>query len=192
MGANLECTAEQLHQFAGMASLVASVVDGLKEPGVGLLNIGSEEIKGRSEIQAAAELLKADDAINYIGYVEGDTLFAGAADIVVSDGFSGNVALKSAEGIARMFAGGLRESLSRGILARIAGLLAKPGLSQLGERLSPSNYNGASLLGLNGVVIKSHGSAQCRGFTRAIEVAIHEAEKNLPERIRQWTEHTKQ
>lgn len=188
MGANLDCSAEQLHQFAGMASLTAMAVDGIKSPSVGLLNIGSEEIKGRAEIQAAAELFKADDSINYIGFVEGDSLFAGVADIVVCDGFSGNVALKSAEGVATMFSNALRESLSKNLLGRLAGLLAKPALLAMKHRLSPSTYNGASLLGLNGVVIKSHGGADCAGFSRAIEVAIHEAEQNLPALIRQWTE----
>ncbi len=188
MGANLDCTAEQLHQFAGMASLTAISVDGIKSPRVGLLNIGSEEVKGRAEIKAAAELFKADDSINYIGFVEGDGLFAGEADIVVCDGFSGNVVLKSAEGVARMFASALRESLSKNLLGRLAGILARPALSAMKHRLSPSTYNGASLLGLNGVVIKSHGGAHRASFSRAIEVAMLEAEQDLPALIGQWTE----
>ncbi len=188
MGANLACSAEQLHQFAAMASLVAKVVDGLERPRVGLLNIGVEEIKGHQALHEAAELLKADPDIHYIGYVEGDGLFAGAADIVVCDGFSGNVALKSAEGVARMFAGRLRKALSGSLRGRMGAVLAKPALAELKRVMSPSNYNGASLLGLNGIVIKSHGSADVYSFERAIDVAIHEAEKNLPALIRAWVE----
>ncbi len=188
MGANLECSPGQLHQFAAMATLVATEVDGLESPRVGLLNIGEEESKGHNEIREAAELLKTDANINYIGYIEGDALFSGAADVVVCDGFSGNVALKSAEGVARMFADSLREVLSGSLRGRLAALMAKPALAELKQRMSPSNYNGASLLGLNGIVIKSHGGADCYSFGRAIEVAIHEAEKDLPALIGAWAE----
>ncbi len=188
MGANLSCSAVQLHQFAAMATLVARVVDGIEKPSVGLLNIGVEEIKGHQALHDAAECLKADPAINYIGYVEGDALFAGAADVVVCDGFTGNIALKSAEGVARMFAARLRNALSGSLLGRLGAVLARPALADFRRAMSPSNYNGASLLGLNGIVIKSHGSADAYSFERAIEVAMHEAEKNLPALIREWVE----
>ena len=180
MGANLDCSAEQLYQFAQMANLVAEKVDGLGSPSVGLLNVGSEETKGRSEILAAAELLSADVTLNYIGFVEGDALFVGAADIVVCDGFSGNVALKTAEGVAELYASTLRDSLKSSLVGRIAGLLAKPSLRDMKQRLSPATYNGASLLGLNGVVIKSHGGADQLSFRYAIEAAAKEAAKNIP------------
>lgn len=181
LGANIECSAEQLYQFGMMASLVvmASAVGG-KNPSVGLLNIGVEEIKGRQEILDAAELLSADSEIDYIGFVEGDDLFKGAADIVVCDGFSGNVALKTSEGVATMLSGFLKEALSQNLRSKVAGLLAGPALESLQQRLDPAAYNGACLLGLRGVVVKSHGGASIEGFSRALSVAVNEAHRDLP------------
>lgn len=182
LGANLECSAHQLYEFALMSSLaVATTSD--PAPSVGLLNIGVEAIKGRQEILDAAALLKADPDINYIGFVEGDVLFTGIADIVVCDGFSGNVALKTGEGVAKMIQGLLRQTLSESLLARLGALLARPALKRLLKRVDPAQYNGASLLGLRGVVVKSHGGATEWAFARAIEVAIDEVERDLPSLI---------
>ena len=183
LGANLECSAQQLYQFGLMASLVASTIDDNQSPTVGLLNIGVEEIKGRQEILDAAELFKADNDIQYIGFVEGDTLFQGAADIVVCDGFSGNVALKTGEGVAKMIQGSLKQALSENFLAMLGALLARPALKRLQRQMDPAQYNGASLLGLRGVVVKSHGSATETGFSRAVAVAAHEAQRDLPSLI---------
>lgn len=179
LGANLECTARQLYEFALMSSLVA-MSPSVTTPSVGLLNIGVEAIKGRQEILDAAELLQADADINYIGFVEGDTLFSGVADIVVCDGFSGNVALKTGEGVAKMIQGLLRQTLSESLLARLGAFLMKPALKRLINQVDPAQYNGASMLGLRGVVVKSHGGASVTGFAKALEVAIEEVEKDLP------------
>lgn len=180
LGANVTCTAEQLYQFGMMASEAVSAINGYPRPTVGLLNIGVEAIKGRQEILAAAELLKSDKDINYVGFVEGDSLFKGLANIVVCDGFSGNVALKTSEGVAVMLQGFLQQALSETFLTKIAALLARPALNKLQQRIDPSQYNGASLLGLKSVVIKSHGGATQQGFHHALSVAIAEAERGLP------------
>ncbi len=185
LGANLECSAEQLYQFGLMASLAASAIDGNRSPTVGLLNIGVEEIKGRQEILDAAELFKADYEITYTGFVEGDTLFEGVADIVVCDGFSGNVALKTSEGVAKMIQSSLTRALSQTLLARLGALLARPALRKLQRRVNPDQYNGASLLGLRGVVVKSHGGASLSGFSRAVAVAVSEAQRDLPSLIQE-------
>lgn len=179
LGANLECSARQLYEFALMSSLAAASPSNPK-PSVGLLNIGVESIKGRQEILDAAALLKADADINYMGFVEGDALFTGVADIVVCDGFSGNVALKTGEGVAKMIQGLLRQTLSESLLARVGALLARPSLKRMLKKVDPAQYNGASLLGLRGVVVKSHGAASEWAFLRAIEVALGEVERDLP------------
>ncbi|MEH6616411.1 MAG: phosphate acyltransferase PlsX [Porticoccus sp.] len=183
LGANLECSAQQLYQFGLMASLVASTIEDNPSPTVGLLNIGVEEIKGRQEILDAAELFKADHDIQYIGFVEGDSLFQGAADIVVCDGFSGNVALKTGEGVAKMIQGSLKQALSENFFATLGALLARPALKRLQQQMDPAQYNGASLLGLRGVVVKSHGGATETGFACAVSVAAHEALRDLPSLI---------
>ena len=182
LGANVVCSAEQLYQFAMMASEAVAISDGAN-PSVGLLNIGVEEIKGRQEILEAAELLKDDSNINYVGFVEGDDLFNGVADVVVCDGFSGNVVLKASEGVAMMLHGFLTKALSQNWLSKIGALLARPALNQLKSAIDPTEYNGASLLGLRGVVVKSHGGASIRGFSQAIEVAVNEAQQDLPSLI---------
>lgn len=180
MGANPECTALQLYQFGLMASLVASDVDANTHPAVGLLNIGVESLKGKQEILDAAALFKDDPDIHYIGFVEGDALFSGDADIVVCDGFSGNIALKTGEGVAKLLQEQIRDALSESLRARFGALFVKPALGRLLKRVDPAQYNGASFLGLQGVVIKSHGGADRWAFGKAIEVACHEAERNLP------------
>lgn len=185
LGANVVCSAEQLHQFAIMASQTVSVTTGNHQPTVGLLNIGVEEIKGRHEILDAAELLKADSDIHFVGFVEGDDIFTGVADIIVCDGFSGNVVLKASEGVATMLKGFLTQALSQNLWTKIAALLARSALRALKQRVDPSEYNGASLLGLRGVVVKSHGGASLKGFSRALMVAVNEAQCDLPTLIEQ-------
>jgi glycerol-3-phosphate acyltransferase PlsX len=183
LGANVVCSAEQLYQFGMMASEAVSVIDQCSRPSVGLLNIGIEDIKGRQEILEAAELLKSDADINYVGFVEGDDIFKGVADIVVSDGFSGNIALKASEGVAVMLQGFLKQALSDSLLSRVGAWLARPALKKLQSAVDPAYYNGASLLGLKGVVVKSHGGATNKAFARALDVAVNEARRHVPSLI---------
>lgn len=180
LGANVDSTAEHLRQFAIMGSILASVVDGIERPRVGLLNIGQEDIKGNEQIKAAAQLLQADPAINYTGFVEGDGIFKGHADVVVCDGFVGNVALKTTEGVAKMIGEMLKRQIKRNPFTLLLGLLALPVLNGLKREMDPGRYNGASLVGLNGIVVKSHGSADVNSFANALGVAIHEVDKNVP------------
>ncbi len=182
LGANARCTAEQLFQFALMGSITAQEVHRLERPRVGLLNIGEEEIKGHEIVQQAAALLLASD-LNYVGFVEGDDIFHGAVDVVVTDGFTGNVALKTMEGVAKMIAQLTREEFTRSAFARLQGLAAMPALKALKARLDPRRYNGASLVGLPGVVVKSHGGADEVAFCNALEMARLEAHTDLPARI---------
>ncbi|HET8731975.1 MAG TPA: phosphate acyltransferase PlsX [Moraxellaceae bacterium] len=179
LGANVDSQPEHLLQFAQMGSVVAEALDGIERPRVGLLNIGEEEIKGNDLIKRTDELLKAS-GLNYIGYVEGDGMFKGHADVVVCDGFVGNVALKASEGVAKMLAGFIKEEIGRNWLTRIAGMLAVPVWNGLRKRMDPGRYNGASLVGLTGIVIKSHGGAEVASFAHAVRVAIKEVEKNVP------------
>lgn len=188
LGANAECTAEQLFQFAVMGSVLANVVHGLERPRVGLLNIGSEEIKGNEAVRQAAALIAATD-INYQGFIEGDGIFLGDCDVVVCDGFTGNVALKTTEGAARLIRNFMREEFERNWLTKAAGLASLLVLKALGKRLDPRQYNGASFVGLNGIVIKSHGGADVVAFANAIKVAALEAEKDVPNRIAQMLAH---
>ncbi len=182
LGANVDSSAEQLLQFAVMGAVLASAVDSIERPRVALLNIGQEEIKGNEGVKEAAKLL-ADSDINYVGFVEGDGIYQGLADVVVCDGFVGNVALKSSEGVATMIARFLREEFQRNAFTRLAALVAMPVLQALRARIDPREYNGASLVGLKGIVVKSHGGADEVAFRRAIQVALAEARKNVPERI---------
>lgn len=182
LGANVESGPEQLVQFALMGAVLASAVDNIERPRVALLNIGQEEMKGNERVKQAARMLAASD-INFVGYVEGDGIFKGLADVVVCDGFVGNVALKACEGVAHMIGQFMRAEFQRTPLTRLAGLVALPVLRALRQRIDPREYNGASLLGLRGIVVKSHGSADEVAFRRAIEVAHAEASKNVPQRI---------
>jgi glycerol-3-phosphate acyltransferase PlsX len=182
LGANVESGAEQLVQFALMGAVLASAVDGIERPRVALLNIGQEEMKGNDRVKEAARMLAGSD-INFVGYVEGDGIFKGLADVIVCDGFVGNVALKTSEGVAHMIAAFLRSEFQRTPLTRLAGLVALPVLSALRRRIDPREYNGASLLGLRGIVVKSHGGADEVAFCHAIAVALAEARKNVPQRI---------
>lgn len=182
LGANVGCTAEHLFQFAVMGSVLATAVDGIDTPRVGLLNIGEEEIKGNDQVKEAARLLY-DSSLNYIGFVEGDDVYKGDVDVVVCDGFIGNVALKTSEGVAKMIAHFMKEEFTRNLLTRLAGIIALPVIRAFRRRVDPRNYNGASLLGLRGIVIKSHGGADALAFANAIEVAVKEVEKAVPDRI---------
>jgi phosphate acyltransferase len=185
LGANASCTPVHLYQFAVMGSVLAADLEGAHErPRVGLLNIGTEDIKGNEIVQAAHNLLAAAD-INYVGFVEGDDIFSDKVDVVVTDGFTGNVALKSMEGAARLIADALREEFSRTILRKLGYVAARPALNALRARIDPRRYNGASMIGLNGIVIKSHGGADLFGFQRAIEVAVLEARNGVPAQIAQ-------
>lgn len=183
LGANADCSSEHLFQFAVMGSVVASVVENIERPSIGLLNIGSEEIKGNDTIRMAGSRLQ-ESGLNYIGFVEGDGVSAQKADVVVCDGFSGNIALKSMEGTANLIRHYLKKQFKQGIYGRLAALVSLPVLKALARSLDPRRYNGASLVGLNGIVIKSHGGADEVAFKQAIEVAIIEVEKSVPEKIR--------
>jgi glycerol-3-phosphate acyltransferase PlsX len=182
LGANVDCTAEHLFQFAVMGSELVTAVEGIQAPKVGLLNIGEEEIKGNEQVKQAHELLSAS-SLNYVGYVEGDDIYLGGVDVVVSDGFVGNVALKSSEGVAKLVRHFLNKSFKRNWLTRLSGLAAMPVISSFRRTFDPRRYNGASLLGLRGIVIKSHGGADKLAFENAIHIAEKEIHSNVPERI---------
>lgn len=183
LGANTDSTAEQLFQFAVMGSVLAESVYGVAHPRVGLLNIGAEEIKGNGQIQEAARLLAETD-LNYIGFVEGDDVYVGDVDVVVCDGFVGNVALKTSEGLGKLIAEYLREEFSRTLLTRAAAVCAWSVLKAFRLRVDPRQYNGATFVGLQGTVIKSHGGADAIAFASAIRKACLEVEQDVPTRIR--------
>lgn len=180
LGANVDCTAQQLAEFALLGSLTVQEIESIDRPLVRLLNVGSEANKGSQVIKQTAELLEAETLLNYCGYVEGDGIFQGLADVVVCDGFTGNVALKTSEGVARMVDDMVQSLATQSWLARLGALLIRGPLSVLQSRLNPAQYNGAYLLGLNGVVIKSHGGADEKAFGHAIDVAVEAAKHNLP------------
>jgi glycerol-3-phosphate acyltransferase PlsX len=183
LGANVECEAEHLFQFAIMGSVLAQSVDGNTSPSIGVLNIGEEEIKGNEQVKAAARLI-ADSHLNYAGFAEGDDIYGGRFDVIVCDGFVGNIALKTSEGVAKMIATFIKEEFRRNLLTRLAALVALPVLRAFRRRIDPRLYNGASLLGLGGIVIKSHGGADAMAFENAIKVAVLEVREGVPERIR--------
>jgi glycerol-3-phosphate acyltransferase PlsX len=182
LGANLECTAENLFEFAIMGSVLAQSVDGLENPTVGLLNIGSEAMKGSESVKIASQLI-SDSGLNYYGFVEGDDIFKGTVDVVVTDGFAGNVSLKTAEGLASMITNLLKREFKKNFATKLAAIVALPVLDSVRKILDPRRYNGASLLGLNGIVIKSHGGADINSFFNAIKIACIEIEKDVPQRI---------
>lgn len=182
LGANVDASPAQLYQFAVMGAVLARAVDNVERPRVGLLNIGEETIKGNETVKSAARLLEASE-LNYIGFVEGDDIYKGKAHVVVCDGFSGNVCLKSSEGVARMIATQLRAEFQRNALTRLAGLVALPVLRAFRSRIDPRRYNGATLIGLRGVVVKSHGGADTFAYQQAIIRTLAEIDKNVPEMI---------
>jgi phosphate acyltransferase len=184
LGANVDSSPEQLLQFGIMGSLLVGAVERKERPLVALLNIGVEDIKGNEVVKKADELFRASD-LNYHGYVEGDEIYLGKVDVIVCDGFVGNVALKTSEGLARMISQFMKEEFTRTLFAKFAALTALPVLNALRRRLDPRQYNGASLVGLNGIVIKSHGGTDAVGFEYAIHVAAEEVQNQLPRLIGQ-------
>ncbi|MEA3194949.1 MAG: phosphate acyltransferase [Betaproteobacteria bacterium] len=182
LGANVDCTAEQLMQFGVMGAMLVAAVDHKERPSVGLLNIGVEDIKGNETVKHAAELLR-DSGLNFYGNVEGDDIYKGTTDVVVCDGFVGNVLLKASEGVATMIVDFLRQEFTRNPWNMLAAWMAKPVRKAMRARMDPGKYNGASLLGLKGIVIKSHGSADVYAFGQAVKRALEEVENNVPQRI---------
>ncbi len=182
LGANVDSTPEQLMQFGVMGAMLVSAVDHKERPSIGLLNIGVEDIKGNDTVKRAGELLRAS-GLNFHGNVEADDIYKGTVDVVVCDGFVGNSVLKASEGVAKMIAGFLRQEFSRGPLRRLSALFAMPVLKAMKARMDPGNYNGASLLGLKGIVIKSHGSADRYAFTQALRRAAEEVRNDIVGRI---------
>ena len=184
LGANVDSCAEHLFQFAVMGSALIQAIENKPKPKIALLNIGVEEIKGNDQVKRTAHMLAECSVMNYVGYVEGDHFYSGDVDLVVCDGFVGNVALKASEGIAKLLLNVLKESFNRNWLTKLSGLIALPALKHLKKRLDPSRYNGASMLGLNGIVIKSHGGADEFGFEFAIEQAVLEVKNNVIDLVR--------
>ncbi len=182
LGANTVGDAELLFQFALMGSIVTSDIRNMERPRVALLNIGVEATKGHDTIKEAAALLKAS-GLNYVGFIEGNEIFSGKADVVVTDGFTGNVALKTMEGTAGLVAHALRREFTRNLFAKIQALIARSVLRRFAVEMDSRNYNGASLVGLNGIVIKSHGSADSFAFQHAIETALVEVKNQVPQQI---------
>lgn len=182
LGANIDSSAEVLYQFALMGSVLTRAIDNIENPTVGLLNIGEEEIKGNEQVKAAHKILSKSE-LNYIGYVEGDGIYTGGADVIVADGFIGNIALKSSEGVAKMISQAMKQEFKKNIFTKLSALVALPVLNAFKKRIDPRTYNGASLVGLRGIVIKSHGGADALSFTTAIGVAVLEIKTNVPKLI---------
>ena len=187
MGANVDSSADNLFEFAVMGSVLASAVNNIERPSVALLNIGEEEIKGNEIIKEASRLL-SDSQLNYIGYVEGDGVYQGKANVVVCDGFNGNIALKSSEGVAKMISFKIKQAFTRNIFTKMVAVIAMPVLKSFRKTIDPRRYNGASLLGLQGIAIKSHGGADVLAFKTAINQAVIEIENRVPERISEQLE----
>lgn len=183
-GANAECNSDHLVQFAIMGSCYMQDAEGVKSPRVGLLNIGSEDFKGTDVIKLTSSKL-AETELNFIGNVEGNDLSAGTVDVVVCDGFVGNVALKTIEGTARWLISNMKAEFASGVVSKTGALLARGALNRFRDSLNPSKYNGAPLLGLNGIVVKSHGGADAEGFVTAISMACREVGENLTDHIAQ-------
>jgi glycerol-3-phosphate acyltransferase PlsX len=182
LGANADCSPEHLLQFALMGSVIASDLSEVARPRVGLLNIGAEDIKGNELVQQAHKLLQ-NTSLNYIGFIEGNDIFGGDVDVVVTDGFTGNVALKTMEGLVSMLGSTLKTEYTRTPLRRLGALASLPVINAVKRRFDPRQHNGASMVGLNGVVIKSHGNADAFSFAHAIRVAIVEARKGVPSQV---------
>ena len=188
LGANVDTSSEGLFQFGLMGEAVASIVENIERPTVGLLNVGVEDVKGNDIIKGAAELFKQSE-LNYIGFVEGDDIYLGDTDVVVCDGFIGNVALKSSEGVAKLMTTMLRQEFTRNIGTKMAAIASMPVTNALKKRMDPRRFNGASLVGLNGIVVKSHGGTDAFGFESAIKVAIKEVKENMIDGIKSRISH---
>jgi phosphate acyltransferase len=182
LGANTKATPEQLRQFAAMGAIISRDIQGRESPRIGLLNIGEEDIKGHEIVQEAHALLAAS-GLNYVGFVEGDDIFSGDVDVVVTDGFTGNVALKTMEGAAGLIADRMRREFNASWLDRLAGLAARPVLRRVAAGIDPARYNGACMVGLGGIVVKSHGRANGVAFSRAITTAALAARRGLTAHI---------
>ena len=182
LGANIDPSSEQLFQYAVMGAELTSAVDNVSDPSVALLNVGAEEIKGNDRVKQAAVLLQKSH-LNYVGFVEGNDLYTNKVDVIVCDGFSGNIALKASEGVAELFSAHASNVFRGSIYGKLAALISSPVLKEIRHKIDPRRYNGASLLGLKGIVVKSHGGADMLSFSHAIEEAMKEVSKNVPERI---------
>ncbi len=185
LGANVDTPPDGLLQFGLMGAAVASIVHNIDRPTVGLLNVGAEDVKGNDQVKKTTALFKDSD-LNYIGFVEGDDIYLGDTDVIVCDGFVGNVALKSSEGVAKMISAILKQEFKRNLLTKCSALAAKPVLDALKNRTDPGRFNGASLTGLNGIVVKSHGGADSAGFASAIKVAIKEVQAGMIDNIKSY------
>lgn len=183
LGANVDSHADHLYQYAVMASVLVSAIDRIHRPKIGLLNIGQEDIKGNDLVKRTAHLLSESPDLNYYGYIEADQIFSGTVDVVVCDGFVGNVALKTLEGAVKLMSTLAKEEFKRDLFSRIAAFFSIPALNRLKKRLDPGRRNGASLIGLQGIVIKSHGGANVAAFANAIHEAMVEVQNNIPKRI---------
>ena len=186
LGANIECNAQNLYQFAVMGSSVVKSLEISDNPRVGLLNIGAEEFKGRDEIKLAADLLNKSN-INYAGFVEGNGMFSGDYDVIVTDGFTGNIALKSIEGVAGMIKHFIKSEYNKNLYNKLSAIVSLPVMKGVKKKMDPRVYNGASFLGLNGIVIKSHGSADDFSYSNAIQTAYYESKNNLLANIKAYT-----
>lgn len=189
LGANIDCRPEHLLQFAAMGSVLTSAVCGIEKPSVGLLNVGTEEIKGSERIKQTHTLLSACEDIHYVGYVEGNDVCLGNVDVIVTDGFSGNVALKAMEGMVKLIVHYMTVSFKRNWFTKLCGFLALPVIYGFKKNFNPDLYNGATLVGLNGIVVKSHGSAKELGMFHAIKVALLESENDVTEHISERLAH---
>ena len=182
LGANIDLSAQHLFEFAVMGSVLTHAVDDIEKPSIGLLNIGQEEMKGNEQVQQAAHLI-SNSKLNYHGFIEGDDIYEGVVDVVVADGFVGNISLKTSEGVAKMIVYYIKREFNRNLLTKLAGLIAMPVLNAFKSKVDPRIYNGASLLGLKGIVVKSHGGADVFSFGNAIRVAMTEVDNKVPQRI---------
>ncbi len=179
LGANVDCKAEHLYQFAVMGSVLSMILDDKDNPSVGLLNVGQEVIKGNIQVKEAHDLLKSS-TLNYVGFVEGDDIFCGNIDVIVCDGFIGNIALKTSEGIAKFISSTLKEEFKKNVFTKIAGISSAKVLNSFKKVVDPRRYNGASLIGLKGIIVKSHGGADSFAFNNSLKIALKEVNKDVP------------
>ncbi|MCC2604134.1 phosphate acyltransferase PlsX [Planctobacterium marinum] len=189
LGANVTQDANALYQFAVMGSVMAETVEGVKRPKVALINVGVEQNKGNAIVKEANKMLLANNDINYVGYVEGDALFNASVDVIVTDGFVGNIVLKASEGLAKFIAKEGKKAANKNIWTKMLSFIARPVLKKVYYRVNPDQYNGASLIGLRGIVVKSHGNASEDAFMYAIQEAMKEVERQVPDKIQSKINH---